>query len=60
MGPCRWPPIQDLLLNNFSQREVIDSQGVLDAPWILGERCQDDCANEAKLGYEYQTISGTC
>lgn len=60
MGPCRWLPIQDLLLNNFSQREVIDCQGVLDAPRILSEHCPNNRVNEAQIGYEYKAISWIC
>lgn len=56
----RWPPIQDLLLNNFSQREVIDSQGVLDAPRTLSEHCPNNRVNEAQIGYEYKVISWIC
>lgn len=58
-GACRWPPIQDPLLNNFSQWEAIDST-VLDARQIRSERHRNDCVNEAQTDCYYQVICCVC
>lgn len=58
-GPCRWPPIQDPLLNNFSQWEAINST-VLDARLIRSKRHRNDCVNEAQTDCYYQVICCVC
>lgn len=58
-GPCRWPPIQDPLLNNFSQWEAIDST-VLDARLIRSECYRNDCVNKAQTDCYCQVICCVC